>query len=120
MKGEGDYVSMQEDIEEWLNSQDNFGKELWEELVYLRQRPLKKRKYESQNRLDKPVAIFSKEERLKNGMGTEITLIFRSSACSWAKSKSGGCTMCGYWNDRAPETITGENYWNQFQASLLK
>jgi len=120
MKNEDDYVLMQEDIEEWLNSQDNFGKELWEELVYLRQRPLKKRKYESQNRLDKPVAVFSKEERLKNGMGTEITLIFRSSACSWAKSKSGGCTMCGYWNDRAPETITGENYWNQFQASLLK
>lgn len=111
---------MQKEIQEWLASQDNFGKELWEELVYLRNRPLKKRKYDTQTKLDRPVAVFSKPERLKNGMGTEITLIFRSSACSWAKSKSGGCTMCGYWNDRAPESITGENYWNQFQVSLSK
>ena len=35
---------MQKEIQEWLASQDNFGKELWEELVYLRNRPLKKRK----------------------------------------------------------------------------
>ncbi len=110
--------TMSEEITAWENIQPPYVNELWEELVYLRNRPLKKSKYQKQTQLDRPVAVFSKEERLKQGMGKEITLIFRSSACSWARSKSGGCTMCGYWNDRAPETITEENYWNQFTNAL--
>lgn len=105
-------------ITTWLGEQPKYIDELWDELAYLRSQPLKKSKYEKQVQLDRPVAVFSKEERLKQGMGKEITIIFKSSACSWARSKSGGCTMCGYWNDRAPETITEENYWNQFTNAL--
>jgi radical SAM enzyme (TIGR01210 family) len=54
------------------------------------------------------------------GVGTEITLILRSKACTWAHSKSGGCSMCGYWNDRADESISGENYWNQFLNAIQR
>lgn len=93
---------------------------LWDELDYLRKRPLSKQKEEKMHQINRPVAMFSKPERLRNEMGTEITLIFRSSACRWAGSKSGGCTMCGYWNDRADSDITGENYWNQFSTAIDK
>ncbi len=110
--------AFQERVNHWLSQQPGFSQDLWEELAYLRHRPLKKTKYRQQTKLDRPVAVFSKPERLKSGMGTEITVIFRSSACSWARSKSGGCTMCGYWNDRAPESITGEDYWLQFQVAV--
>ncbi|MHA1584075.1 MAG: archaeosine biosynthesis radical SAM protein RaSEA, partial [Promethearchaeota archaeon] len=111
--------SLGHEIQEWVVKQPSFVSVLWPEMQYLRHQPLKKRKIQNP-RLDKPVAVFTKEERLKSGMGQEITLIFRSSACAWARSKSGGCTMCGYWNDRAPEGITGEDYWKQFQVALKK
>ena len=104
----------------FLESQPLIVKYLWEELNYLRNRPLSKQKTEKMTQIDRPVASFSRPERLRNGMGTEITLIFRSSACSWAASKSGGCTMCGYWNDRADTSISGQNFWNQFQQTITK
>jgi archaeosine synthase beta-subunit len=93
---------------------------LYDELQYLRSRPLSKQKSAKMHRLDAPVASFSKPDRLHSGMGTEITLIFRSSACSWAGSPSGGCTMCGYWNDRASGDISPENYWHQFEVATAK
>ncbi|WP_457559502.1 archaeosine biosynthesis radical SAM protein RaSEA [Candidatus Harpocratesius sp.] len=93
---------------------------LREELQYLRQRPLSKQKKAKTHRFSKPVASFSKPDRLKSGMGTEITLIFRSRACSWAGSASGGCTMCGYWNDRAEGDITSDHYWLQFISTIEK
>ncbi|MHA1673789.1 MAG: archaeosine biosynthesis radical SAM protein RaSEA [Promethearchaeota archaeon] len=104
----------------FLESQPPIVKNLWEELIYLRNRPLSKQKAQKMTQIDRPVASFSKPERLRDGMGTEITLIFRSSACSWAASKSGGCTMCGYWNDRADKSISGQNFWNQFSQTITK
>ena len=68
---------LQEEVDHWLSQQPNFHQDLWEELAYLRHRPLKKRKYQQQTKLDRPVAVFSKPERLKSGMGTEITVIFQ-------------------------------------------
>jgi radical SAM enzyme (TIGR01210 family) len=68
--------------------------------------------------MDKPVAIFSRADRLRDGEGIEVNIIFRSPGCAWARSESGGCTMCGYINDRAPPEITAENLWNQFTNAL--
>jgi hypothetical protein len=103
----------------WIKKQENISQTLWSELKYLRERPLKKGKNEKQALTDRPVASLSKPDRLRMGMGTEITVIFRSSACSWAGSDSGGCTMCGYWNDRAL-SISSEDLWEQFQFSIEK
>ncbi len=108
------------DINQILPADNNFGKELWDELKYLRKRRMGKHARRNMKRLDSPVATFSKPERLRNKMGLEITLIFRSIACSWARSESGGCTMCGYWNDRASDDLTQENLWNQFEKGISR
>ncbi len=108
------------EINKWLDKNKIFANKLWEDLTYLRNKKLKKRKYERIQKLDIPIATFSKPERLKSGMGIEITMIMLSSACSWARSNSGGCTMCGYWNDRGPESLSDNNYWNQLLFALDK
>jgi archaeosine synthase beta-subunit len=109
-----------ESIYQWFLTKERINTVLWEEISYLRNRPQKKRKMQKQERLDRPVAVFSSPERLREKMGTEITVIFRSTACSWARSKSGGCTMCGYFNDRASNELTTENFWNQYLFSIEK
>jgi hypothetical protein len=111
-------INLEKKIETWLSTQRNINQNLWEELVYLRNRPVKKRKNAQRINFDRPVSVFSKPDRLKTGLGREITLIMRSKACSWAHSKSGGCSMCGYFNDRASTEIKPENYWHQFEKAI--
>ncbi|MFX0162353.1 MAG: archaeosine biosynthesis radical SAM protein RaSEA [Candidatus Hodarchaeota archaeon] len=38
-------------------------------------------------------------DRLLKGVGKALTIILPTKGCSWALSKSGGCSMCGYIND---------------------
>ncbi len=104
-------------INDYLKERENFGKELWSELRYFRDLPIKKKSKRAQD-LNRPVAVYTKPDRLMHGIGTELNIIFKSKACSWARSKSGGCTMCGYWNDRAPDNLTEDNLWNQFEYAL--
>jgi len=40
-----------------------------------------------------------KNDRLLKGVGKALTIILPTKGCSWALSKSGGCSMCGYIND---------------------
>jgi radical SAM enzyme (TIGR01210 family) len=107
-----------ETIEKYIESNPGFGKLLWPKITYMRQMPLKKQKQDQQNRLERFVSISSRPDRLRTGPGTEICLIFRSKGCIWARSDAGGCTMCGYINDKASDNITDEDLWQQFETAL--
>ena len=67
------YINLEKKIETWLSTQRNINQNLWEELVYLRNRPAKKRKNAQRKNFDHPVSVFSKPDRLKTGLGREIT-----------------------------------------------
>jgi radical SAM enzyme (TIGR01210 family) len=86
----------------------------------LRDRAIEKiEKYTDRN-LTKPVTSWIKEDRLHEEMGYEFTIIFRTCACSWARSDNAGCTMCGYFNDKGPDSIVQEQILDQLQYALKK
>lgn len=68
----------------------------------------------------RPVASWIKEDRMISEVGYEFVIILRTCACAWARSPSGGCTMCGYFNDRGPEDIKQEDIVQQFYSALEK
>lgn len=78
-------------------------------------------KTEKKKRLnpDRPISSWIKEDRLRNGIGYEFVVILRTKGCSWARSSSGGCTMCGYINDCSPD-IGQDNLYSQFESAIEK
>jgi len=70
--------------------------------------------------LSKPVTSWITEDRQRDEMGYEFTIIFRTCACSWARSDSSGCTMCGYFNDRGPESIDQKQILHQMGYAVKK
>ncbi|MBN2156098.1 MAG: archaeosine biosynthesis radical SAM protein RaSEA [Candidatus Lokiarchaeota archaeon] len=70
--------------------------------------------------LSRPVTSWIKEDRLQNEMGYEFTIIFRTCACSWVRSDSAGCTMCGYYNDKGPDSIPQKLILTQMQYAVNK
>ncbi len=70
--------------------------------------------------LTKPVTSWVSEDRLHDEMGYEFTIIFRTCACSWARSDDAGCTMCGYFNDKGPDSIAQSQILDQVQYAINK
>ncbi len=70
--------------------------------------------------LTKPVTSWIAEDRLHEEMGYEFTIIFRTCACSWARSDDAGCTMCGYFNDKGPDSIQQSQILEQLQYAINK
>ncbi|MHA1109758.1 MAG: archaeosine biosynthesis radical SAM protein RaSEA [Promethearchaeota archaeon] len=70
--------------------------------------------------LTKPVTSWITEDRLHDEMGYEFTIIFRTCACSWARSDDAGCTMCGYFNDKGPDSITQAQILDQLKYAITK
>ncbi|TFG18698.1 MAG: TIGR01210 family radical SAM protein [Promethearchaeota archaeon] len=70
--------------------------------------------------LQKPVTSWIAEDRLHDEMGYEFTIIFRTCACSWARSDDAGCTMCGYFNDKGPDSILQSQILDQLQYAISK
>ena len=50
-----------------------------------------------------------------------LVIHFRSNGCSW-KQKTGGCTMCGFWNETSQfhEVITAADFIEQFKNVTAK
>ena len=74
--------------------------------------------FENRNRSAK---VFSKinETTLSFGQGLAITMVIPTVGCTWALSKSGGCSMCGYINDSTlDENTNPEEYFDQEWAKL--
>lgn len=81
-----------------------------------------KERIEKHNKLNlsKPVTSWISEDRLHEEMGYEFTIIFRTCACRWARSDDAGCTMCGYFNDKGPDSIAQSNILDQLQYAVKK
>lgn len=87
--------------------------------VFFRKKSLEKIE-QYQTNLDKPVTSWIKEDRIISGKGYEFTIILKTCACRWANSSSGGCTMCGYYNDKGPNDISQQNILNQIDYAFNK
>ncbi len=70
--------------------------------------------------LQRPVTSWISEDRLHDEMGYEFTIIFRTCACNWARSNDAGCTMCGYFNDKGPDSILQSQILDQLQYAITK
>ena len=102
-------------------NQNNSGlkEEIRMQMLDLRRASINKIEKKKKFNPDRPIASWIKDDRLRNGMGYEFVIILRTKGCSWARSSSGGCTMCGYFNDCSPD-ISQDNLYNQFESALEK
>jgi len=88
-------------------------------LAYKFRNDSRNRKFELKARdLIQPVSFWIKKDRMIDGVGYEFVIILRTCACSWARSEYGGCSMCGYFNDRGPEFITQDQIIQQVEFAF--
>ncbi|TXT59324.1 MAG: hypothetical protein BAJALOKI1v1_1440003 [Promethearchaeota archaeon] len=100
-----------------LNKSDKEVNYVAQQITQLRQKTLKNRKKWSAQNLNKPVAFWTKTERLLNEIGKEFTIILRTRGCEWAL-KHGGCSMCGYIEDAAIENVESSHIISQFDYAI--
>jgi len=75
------------------------------------------RKIHGTEKLNHPISYWIKNDRLKNEIGKEFTIILRSRGCSWALSKQRGCSMCGYYLDANNDNVSTVQLINQFDQA---
>lgn len=75
--------------------------------------------FENRNR---NIKVFSKiyDTTLSFGQGLAITMVIPTVGCSWALSKSGGCSMCGYINDSTLDETTDPEYYFDIEWQKLQ
>ena len=93
-------------------------KPIVEKINSIRQNALKKRKKYGEYEKSHPVSYWIKEDRLRNEIGKEFTIILRSKGCNWGISKQGGCSMCGYYLDSMNEEVSTSQLLNQFDYAF--
>jgi len=64
----------------------------------------------------KLVSCWSEKDDLNGETIDAFVIIFRTRGCSWALQS--GCSMCGYFNDSAWQTITSSQLLDQFQQAM--
>ena len=89
-----------------------------EKIIILRKSALTRRQQFTDEQLKKPIAFWTKEERLIDKKGKELTIILRTKGCGWALGENGGCSMCGYIQDSCRENVSAEHIKNQFDYAL--
>ncbi|TXT61156.1 MAG: hypothetical protein BAJALOKI3v1_820011 [Promethearchaeota archaeon] len=90
---------------------------LAEEIEGLRKHTLKNRTPYSDDKLGKPLAFWTKQERLLDKVGKELTIILRTKGCYWAL-EHGGCSMCGYIEDANIQNVPSEQIIHQFDYAV--
>ncbi|MFX0037718.1 MAG: archaeosine biosynthesis radical SAM protein RaSEA [Promethearchaeota archaeon] len=75
---------------------------------------LKRKINYKEEQLNRPISFWTKKDRLKSEIGREFTIILRSKGCSWALSRQGGCSMCGYYLDATTKYVSPSQLINQF------
>ncbi len=104
-----------------MNEQNYFfdaNNEIVESINLIKQRALKRKKIYGEEQLKRPISFWTKKDRLRNEIGKEFTIILRSKGCSWALSKHGGCSMCGYYLDASKSNISNSQLISQFDYAL--
>ena len=93
-----------------------FDKELASEIYSIRKRTFEHRKQIGNN----PAAFWFAPENIEGKIGTGLSLVLETQGCMWARSKSGGCTMCGYVSEYIEGKATKEKILNQFTKAIKK
>ena len=102
-----------------LNNAKGFCNEiLADKIASIRKRSFRSKRDFTVDQFKKPVAFFTKKDRLMNGIGKELTIILRTKGCSWALGEMGGCSMCGYVQDAVRTEINPEYIIDQFDLAL--
>lgn len=72
--------------------------------------PIRRKSFENRKRR---IKVFSKieETTLSSGPSKALIMIIPTVGCSWALSKSGGCSMCGYINDSTLDPDTDAKFY---------
>ncbi len=84
----------------------------------IRENTLKRRTNLREEQLKRPISFWVKEDRLRDKIGKEFTIILRTKGCSWALSMHGGCSMCGYYLDAVNNNISASHLINQFDYAF--
>ncbi|MEA2071900.1 MAG: archaeosine biosynthesis radical SAM protein RaSEA [Asgard group archaeon] len=87
-----------------------------EQICAIRKQALAERKERDP---EKAIASWVEEDRLIHRPGHALVIILNSPGCSWAKSSSGGCSICGYSNETS-DNITAANLKQQVKRELVK
>ncbi|MFW9927847.1 MAG: archaeosine biosynthesis radical SAM protein RaSEA [Candidatus Thorarchaeota archaeon] len=81
--------------------------------------PVRRESFEKRTR---KLVVYSKLETttLSTGPGTAFIALIPTVGCTWALSKSGGCSMCGYPNDSTldPETDPAKYFIQEWDKHL--
>ncbi|MFX0005134.1 MAG: TIGR01210 family radical SAM protein, partial [Candidatus Hermodarchaeota archaeon] len=104
-----------------MNNQNYVFKEnssIVEKINSIRENTLKRKTNLREEQLKRPISYWTKDDRLRDKIGKEFTIILRTKGCSWALSKHGGCSMCGYYLDAAKRKISSSNLINQFDYAF--
>lgn len=64
----------------------------------------------------RPVRFWSEQDRYKDEIINAFVIILRTKGCSWAQHS--GCSMCGYFNDSAWDTITKDDIIHQYTTAM--
>ncbi len=100
-----------------MNGNNTFFKDnkpIVEKINSIRWEALKKRIKYGLEVIERPISFWIKEDRLREEIGKEFTIILRSKGCSWGASEHGGCSMCGYYLDAVNEEVSTTQLINQF------
>ncbi len=89
-----------------------------EKINSIKQNALKRKVNYREEQLNRPISFWTKKERLRDKIGKEFTIILRSKGCSWALSKYGGCSMCGYYLDATTKNVSTSQLISQFDYAF--
>lgn len=93
-------------------------KNIVEKINFIRENTLKRKAHYREEQLNRPISFWIKEDRLRDKIGKEFTIILRTKGCNWALSKHGGCSMCGYYLDAVNKNISSSQVINQFDYAF--
>ncbi|MBY8999494.1 MAG: archaeosine biosynthesis radical SAM protein RaSEA [Candidatus Heimdallarchaeota archaeon] len=82
-----------------------------ERINYIRETELQSRAH------SKKIVYWEEDSRLRSEQGKALVFILPTRGCSWALSKSGGCSICGYIYDN-PQQTDFDSIYDTFQAIL--
>jgi len=100
------------------NYQIENSKGLVERINLIKQKALKRKTTYSEEQLKRPISYWTKNDRLRDKIGKEFTIILRSKGCSWASNMSGGCSMCGYYLDAVNNKVSTSQLISQFDYAF--
>ncbi|MHA1652411.1 MAG: archaeosine biosynthesis radical SAM protein RaSEA [Candidatus Thorarchaeota archaeon] len=68
----------------------------------------------------RPASVWSTQSLIGDTVGTAFSIVLSTVGCSYARSASGGCTMCSYLLDGTGGDVSSEDLVAQFRNAMSK